>query len=80
MLLKKNIKDEKYHILLILIVDLNECESPRMYCEQYCNNNIGSYECSCGFSYTKSSDNVSCISDKINQGKRYRVGTGTQAS
>ena len=46
-----------------------------MYCEQTCRNTIGSFECSCTWGYTISSDNVSCISDKNNQGMSTRFET-----
>ena len=41
-------------------VDEDECDPANTYCEQYCNNTVGSYECYCDIGYQLSADDRSC--------------------
>ena len=44
----------------IVYLDINECSSGNGGCDQYCNNSIGSYECSCSIGFSLSSDRHNC--------------------
>ena len=42
------------------IADINECSLDIDGCEHNCNNNIGSFVCSCNTGYTLTSDGKNC--------------------
>ena len=44
----------------IFLIDINECSLDKDGCEQDCNNNIGSYTCSCIPGYQLSNDGLHC--------------------
>ena len=48
-------------ILLIIFIDVDECLTDNGGCTHQCNNDIGSYNCSCWDGYELSSDNHTCI-------------------
>ena len=43
-----------------LILDIDECNSFNGGCDHYCNNTIGSYDCSCKTGYTLSFNEHNC--------------------
>ena len=46
--------------IILLYLDINECEDDNGGCSQYCNNIEGSFECSCFNGYELDSDGFSC--------------------
>jgi len=44
---------------LFALIDINECEQG--YCNQFCNNSVGSFICSCQDGYALESDNRTCM-------------------
>ena len=59
---QKNLLSITYCAIKISIIylDINECSSDYGGCDQYCNNSIGSYECSCSIGFSLSSDRHNC--------------------
>lgn len=45
-------------------LDINECEMNISECDHYCNNTLGSYNCSCQLGFLLAMDNVTCIGEK----------------
>ena len=41
-------------------IDVNECATNNGGCEQNCQNNVGSYNCTCSTGYTLNSNGYSC--------------------
>ena len=49
-----------------LPVDVDECNDTALnYCDHYCMNSIGSYNCSCDDGYRLSSDGHTCLGNNI---------------
>ena len=43
-----------------MCADINECESNNGGCEQNCENNAGSYNCTCSNGYTLNNNGYNC--------------------
>ena len=49
-------------MLVFPIIDINECLNDTVNnCDQLCNNNAGSYTCSCMIGYALDDDGITCI-------------------
>ena len=46
--------------MLILFVDVDECQTDEHNCNQTCTNTLGSFECSCRAGYSLQDDGVMC--------------------
>ena len=52
-------------------IDVNECATNNGGCEQNCQNNVGSYNCTCSTGYTLNSNGYSCTGKIMICGKNY---------
>ena len=43
-----------------IVIDVNECDTNNGGCEQNCNNNVGSYSCTCDIGYQLGNDYHEC--------------------
>ena len=61
-----------WSILIMPVVDINECNQGNGGCEQICTNTFGSYKCSCNDGYTLDFDGVSCTGKWLKGKKIFR--------
>ena len=47
------------------LIDVNECLTNNGGCDQFCQNTIASYVCSCGDGYTLQNDSYTCEGEMI---------------
>lgn len=47
-------------VVIMNIIDINECATGRHLCQQVCINNVGSYICSCEYGYVLHSNGFDC--------------------
>ena len=45
---------------MVIVIDIDECSTNAHECEDVCNNNMGSYSCSCGEGYILNEDGRTC--------------------
>ena len=48
--------------IIIIIIDINECQNDNGKCDQICVNEIGSYHCDCRTGYKLDKDEFNCQS------------------
>lgn len=51
--------------LLLLVIDVDECNLTESPCSQDCSNTDGSFVCSCAVEYTLDSDGRACIGKQV---------------
>jgi len=52
--------------MIVVVVDVNECNSLNGGCAQTCSNSAGSYRCSCRAGYTLASNSRDCNGQSSN--------------
>ena len=49
-----------YNVIVIIITDVDECQTSNGGCNQTCTNMFGSFECSCDLGYSLALDGLDC--------------------